>query len=174
MDSVKFLLYVLGRIGVLIAVNLFGAFTAKVLFPALASLVSGSSVAGSFFTNSTWGSFVGWAVMLIFLSVLFYDDGKRHAAYEIWNSINVTIALIMMLLVYFIPVIFRDSLHAEGKGKAFYTICYAPVLWLEEKFGMAHTSAAGLGIGIILFILFWVYVISYKIYLKKHKVLAHG
>ena len=28
--------------------------------------------------------------------------------------------------------------------KAFYTIVYAPVLWLEEKFGMAHTSAAGL------------------------------
>ena len=172
MDSVKFLLYVLGRIGVFIAVNLFGAFTARVLFPALSSFVSESSAAGKFLLNSTWGSFAGWLVMLIFLAVLFFDDGKRHAAYEIWNSINITIVLIMMLLVYFVPVIFRDSFNAEGKGKAFYTIVYAPVLWLEQKFGMAHTSAAGLGAGIILFILFWVYVISYKLYLRKHKTFA--
>lgn len=174
MDSVKFLLYVLGRIGVMIAVNLFGALTARVLFPAFASFVPASSVAGRFLTDGVNGSFVGWIVMLAFLGILFYDDGKRHAAYEIWNSINITIALIMMLLIYFVPSVFRDSLNAEGKGKAFYTIFYAPVYWLEEKFGMAHTSAAGLGIGIILFLLFCIYVISYKLYLKKHKVLAHG
>ena len=60
MDSVKFLLYVLGRIGVLIAGKSFWSVYRKVLFPALASLVSRLLKCGrEDFTNSTWGFVCG-------------------------------------------------------------------------------------------------------------------
>ena len=172
MDSVKFLLYVLKRIGIFIAVDLFGSAVAKVFVPAIASFFPATGAAKRFLTEGTGGSLVGWAVMLILLSVVFFDDGKKHTAYEIWNSINIIIALIFMFLVYFIPSVFRDSFHQESKGDVFYSIIYAPVQWLEDKFDMAYTSSAGIGIGIILFVLFVVYVVSYKIYLRKHKSLA--
>lgn len=172
MDSVKFLLYILKRIGVLIMLNFFGSAVAKVFIPALASFFPATGSVNRFLTDGVGGSFIGWLVMLVLLAILFYDDGKRHAAYEMWSSVNIIIALIMMLMVYFVPSVFRDSLNAEGKGKPFYSIVYAPVLWLEETFGMAHTSAAGLGIGMILFVLLVVYVVSYKIYVRKHKSLA--
>lgn len=169
MDSLKFLLYTLGRIGVLIMVNLFASFTGKILLPAVASFVPERSAVSQFVLNEVNCSVIAWLVLLAFMLVLFFDDGKRHAAYDIWNSINVMIVLILMLLIYFVPAVFRSSFHAEGKGKAFYSIVYFPVYWLEEKFGMAYTSAAGIGIGLILILLFAVYVISYKIYMKKHK-----
>lgn len=169
MDSLKFLLYTLGRIGVLIMVNLFAVLSGKIFIPAISSFFPDKSAISQFVLNEVNCSVMAWIIMLIFMLVLFYDDGKKHSAYDIWNSINIMILLILMLMVYFVPSIFRDSLHAEGKAKAFYSIVYFPVYWLEERFGMAYTSAAGIGIGIILVLIFCIYVFSYKIYMKKHK-----
>lgn len=173
MDSFQFLLYVLKRIGVMIMVNLLGAVTALIFVPSLATFFKeAGDKTGSvhkFLTAGTGGSMIGWCVMLVLLVWMFFDDGKKHTAYEIWSSINVTIALIMMLVVYFVPSVFQDSLHAEGKGKAFYAVFYAPVKWLEDLFKMKHTSSASVGIGIILILLFVVYIASYKLYLRKHK-----
>lgn len=173
MDSVQFLLYVLKRIGVMIMVNLLGAITALIFVPSLASFFKDTGdktgVVHRFLISDTGGSIIGWLVMLILLVWLFYDDGKKHTAYEIWSSINVTIVLIMMFIVYFVPSVFENSFHAESKGKFFYSVLYAPVKWLENKYDMAHTSAAGIGMGIILIVLFVVYVLSYKLYMRKHK-----
>ena len=169
MDSLKFLLYTLGRIGVFIMVTLFATLTGKILVPAIESFVPEKSAVSQFVLNEVNCSVIAWFVVLAFMLVLFFDDGKRHAAYDIWNSINVIIVLILILLVYFVPAIFRESFHADGKGRAFYSILYFPVYWLEENLGMAYTSAAGIGAGLILVMLFAIYVISYKLYMKKHK-----
>ncbi|MGN0602221.1 MAG: hypothetical protein ACI4I7_05875 [Oscillospiraceae bacterium] len=169
MDSLKFLLYTLGRLGIFIAVNIFAAFSGKVLLPIMSSLFPEKSAISRFLLNETCCSVVAWVIMLIFLLVLFFDDGKRHAAYDIWNSINITIVLIFMLMIYYVPTVFRDSFHAEGKGKIFYSTVYFPVYWLQEKFGMKYTSSSALGLGIILVLIFITYVVSYKIYMKKHK-----
>ena len=48
MDSLKFLLYTLGRIVVLIMVNLFASFTGKILLPAVASFVPERSAVSQF------------------------------------------------------------------------------------------------------------------------------
>ena len=169
MDSLKFLLYTLGRIGVLIAVNLLAAFTGRIFLPAISSFFPDKSALSNFFLNSTNCSVIAWLVLMGFMLVLFFDDGKRHAAYDIWNSISISIVLILMLMVYFVPAVFRNSFHAEGKGKAFYSIVYFPVYWLESKFDMKYTISAALGIGIILILMLAVYIISYKLYMKKYK-----
>lgn len=169
MDSLKFLLYTLGRIGIFIAVNLFATFTGRIIVPALSTFFPEKSAVSGLLTNQVFGSVVAWIVLLAFMLVLFFDDGKRHAAYDIWNSISITIVLILMLMVCFVPTVFRDSFHAEGKGKVFYTIGYFPVLWLREGFGMKYTSSSAVGAGIILFLMFCIYVVSYKLYMKKYK-----
>ena len=169
MDSLKFLLYTLGRIGIFIAVNLLAAFTGRIIIPALSSFVPAKSAVSSFLLNRTNGSVIAWIVLMAFMLVLFFDDGKRHAAYDIYSSISISIVLILTLMVYFVPTIFRDSFHAEGKGKAFYSIVYFPVYWLESKFNMKYTTASALGVGIILILMFVVYILSYHLYMKKYK-----
>lgn len=172
MDSLKFLLYTLARIGIMLAVSLFGVVCGKIFFPIIASLVPQSwGILNGFFTNPNWGSFTAWLVMLAFLAVLFYDDGKRQAAYESWSSVNVTITLLMMMLVYFVPAIFRDSFDTEGKGKVFYEFAYFPCRWLYEGAGLEYTLSVALGGGIILVCLFSMYTLSFKMYVKKHPVL---
>ena len=86
MEAIKFLKYILSRIGIMIVLTLFSAFAGIVLIPALVTVFpSSTSAFKSFMTNSNVDSFIGFAVMLIFFLRLFYDDGKRHAAYENWS-----------------------------------------------------------------------------------------
>ncbi len=172
MDSLKFLLYTLKSVGIMLVLNVFAVVCGRIFFPLIASFLPGSEGAlNEFFTASNSGSFVGWLVMLIFLAVLFYDDGKRHAAYEYWSSVNVTITLLFMLLIYFVPAIFRDSFASEGKGDVFYALAYFPCKWLNDGAGLEYTLSVALGIGIILVCLFLVYLIAFKLYVKKHPVI---
>ena len=139
MEEIKFLKYILSRIGIMIVLTLFSAFAGIVLIPALVTVFP------SFFLR------------------LFYDDGKRHAAYENWSWVNITIVYLLMLLVYFIPAIFRDSFSQEGKGDIFYKVLYYPCIWLNE--------GVGIGIGLLLAASYCFYLIAYKVYVHKHPVI---
>lgn len=169
MDSLKFLLYTLGRIGVLIAVLLFSTLMGIIVFPAISSFLPEKSGLSQFLLNRTAMSAVAWFIVSAFMLVLFFDDGKKHAAYEIWNSINIIIVLILMLLIYYIPSVFHDDIFENAKAKAVYNVFYFPVLWLEKGVGVKPALASSIGIGVILLLMFGVYVISYKAYNKKHK-----
>ena len=75
MEAIKFLKYILSRIGIMIVLTLFSAFAGIVLIPALVTVFpSSTSAFKSFMTNSNVDSFIGFAVMLIFFLRLFYDD----------------------------------------------------------------------------------------------------
>ncbi|MGN1113878.1 MAG: hypothetical protein ACI4RC_02010 [Oscillospiraceae bacterium] len=169
MDSLKFLLYTLGRIGVFILVNIFGAFCGKILVPVLASFVPHKSFAFQLLTGDIFGSVVAWFIVLIFMLVLFFDDGKRHAAYEIWSSINVIIPLFFMLAIYFVPTVFYDNISKKSVGNFFFSTFYEAVEWIKIRFDVDYTYASAFGLGVILLLIFAVYVISNKIYRKKHK-----
>ena len=160
MEAIKFLKYILSRIGIMIVLTLFSAFAGIVLIPALVTVFpSSTSAFKSFMTNSNVDSFIGFAVMLIFFLRLFYDDGKRHAAYENWSWVN------------FIPAIFRDSFSQEGKGDIFYKVLYYPCIWLNEGVGMNYLVSVILGIGLLLAASYCFYLIAYKVYVHKHPVI---
>ena len=172
MDSLKFLLYTLARIGLMFASLILGLLFGKLFFPILASVVPDSmSRVNDFFISSNNGSVVAWITMLVVLGIIFLDDGKRHAAYEAWSSINVTITLIFMLLIYFVPSIFRDSFDSEGRGAMFFDFFYFPCSWLNDRVGVEYTLSVALGIGIILVFCFAMYLLSFKLYVRKHPVI---
>ena len=171
MDSLKFLLYTLARIGLLIGSTAFAVFVGAAAFPALASPEGG---ARDTLMGDSLRSVVSFFVILLFLLPLFFDDGKKHAAYEIWSSVNITLTLIFMVMVCFVPSIFRDSFEPDGKANAFYEFAYFPYVWLSKGFGLDFVVSVLLGLGLIAGILFGAYLLSFKRYVKKHPVILGG
>ena len=79
--------------------------------------------------------------------------------------------MILVGMFYFIPAIFRDSFHAEGKGDIFYMVLYYPAGWLIDLFDDNYIIGIMFSILVMLGTAFAAYVISYKNYVKKHPVL---
>lgn len=172
-DWLRFVVgYTITRLGLLLALVLFGAFTGAVLFPSLVTFLPYSMVGvKNFFTQPDVKSLVGTVVICLFLIWVFFDDGKKHTAYEEWSLTTILAVLILVGMFYFIPAIFRDSFHAEGKGDIFYMVLYYPAGWLIDLFGDNYIIGIMFSILVMLGTAFAAYVISYKNYVKKHPVL---
>lgn len=172
-DWLRFVVgYTITRLGLLLALVLFGAFTGAVLFPSLVTFLPYSMVGvKNFFTQPDVKSLVGTVVICLFLIWVFFDDGKKHTAYEEWSLTTILTVLILVGLFYFIPAIFRDSFHAEGKGDIFYMVLYYPAEWLIDLFDDNYIIGIMFSILVMLGTAFAAYVISYKNYVKKHPVL---
>ncbi|MBR6873237.1 MAG: hypothetical protein IKN17_07000 [Ruminococcus sp.] len=173
MDSTKFLLYTLGRIALIVAVSAFAVLVSDIIWPALGTLLPEGSFRDAFLGENL-RSVVAFVVILAFLLPLFYDDGKKHAAYEIWSSVNVTLTLIFMFMVCFVPSIFRDSFEQSGEASVFYNFAYFPYLWLRNKAGLDFIVSVLVGLLMILGLLFGIYVFSFKRYAKLHPVILGG
>lgn len=172
MDLLDTLLYTLARIGLMIMLILLGAFVGEILFPGIATFLP-SSMMGfkNFITDDTVQSVIAMFIVMIFFLWVFYDDGKRHSAYENWNIVNIFIVLILMLMIYFVPAIFRESFHSEGKAEVFFLIWYYPCLWLSSKQSLGYMTGVLLAELIMIASAFAAYFAAYKIYVKKHPVL---
>lgn len=169
MDLLRTLLYTLGRIGLLIMLVLFGAFMGEILFPAATSFLPSSMIGlKEFMINDTVQSAVALIVVCLFFIWVFYDDGKRHSAYEDWSVVNILIVLMVMLVIYFIPAIFRDSFTSEGRADVFYMIFYYPCtcFMTEEK----DNFLIGILISTLIMIAcaFSSYTAAFVRYMKKH------
>lgn len=173
MDSLKFLLYTLARIGLLIAVTAFAVFVGDVAYPALVSLLPEGSTRDTMM-NEILRSVVAFVIILSFLLPLFFDDGKKHAAYEIWSSVNITLTLIFMVMVCFVPSIFRDSFEPDGKANAFFAFAYFPHLWLQKTLGLDFVVSVLIGLVLIAGISYAAYLFSFKRYAKLHPVILGG
>jgi len=172
-DWLRFVVgYTITRLGLLLALVLFGAFTGAVLFPSLVTFLPYSMVGvKNFFTQPDVKSLVGTVVICLFLIWVFFDDGKKHTAYEEWSLTTILAVLILVGMFYFIPAIFRDSFHAEGKGDIFYMVLYYPAGWLIDLLDDNYIIGIMFSILVMLGTAFAAYVISYKNYVKKHPVL---
>lgn len=172
-DWLRFVVgYTISRLGLLLALVLFGAFTGAVLFPSLVTFLPYSMVGvKNFFTQPDVKSVVGTVVICLFLIWVFFDDGRKHTAYEEWSLTTIFTVLILVGMFYFIPAIFRDSFHAEGKGDIFYMVLYYPAGWLIDLFNDNYIIGIIFSILVMLGTAFAAYVISYKSYVKKHPVL---
>ncbi len=172
MDSLKMLIYIAARIGLMILLCVFGAFIGVILFPAICSVMPGSwEGIKHFMTDSTNMSIISFAVTTIIMVRLFYNDGKLHSAYEEWSSVMISTVLLFMLFIYFVPAIFYESFNAEGKGKVFYLVLYYVSQWLRDMGEMPYTVSVLIGMGMTLFLCFAAYIIAFRIYIKKHPVI---
>lgn len=173
MDSLKFLLYTLGRIGLMIVSTALAAFVGFIAIPVLITMLPDSSIRNTLLEDTT-RSAAAFAVFLITQLVVFIDDGKRHAAYEIWSSINITITLFFLVLVSFAPTIFRDTFEPHGKAEAFYKIAYFPFLCFENGLGMQFVTSVLCGV-IASCVCFYVgYLLAFKHYAKVHPYIIGG
>lgn len=176
MDFLQFVvLYTVTRLGVFLALVIFGAFTGKILVPAIVTFMPYKWLpVKEFLTDSTVSSVVAAAVVCLILSWVLYDDARKHTAYDIWdyeniaNSTGVASSLIIDFMIYFVPAIFRDSFHEEGRAHVFYLVLYYPCSWACELAGN-YLVGVLLGSAAILGLAFAVYVLSFKKYVKKHK-----
>lgn len=172
-DWLRFVVtYTAARLGLLLALVLLGAFAGSVLFPSLVTFLPRSMEAvKDFMTETDVRSVIGTAVICLLLVWVFYDDARKHTAYDEWSMTTILTVLILVGLLYFIPAIFRDSFHAEGKAEFLYTVLYYPAGWVV---GLCSDNYLVGVLGSILVMLgsaFAAYVVSYKIYVKKHPVL---
>jgi len=169
MDLLQTLIYTLARIGLFIMLVLLGAFVGEILFPSAVSFLPYSAISfKEFITDNTVQSVTAMVIVCLFFIWVFYDDGKRHAAYESWSMVNITIVMLIMLFVYFIPAIFRDSFHGEGKADVFYMVLYYPCSWAVDKLGGNYLSGIVAATLVMLAAAFAAYFISYRLYVKKH------
>ncbi len=200
MDSFKAMLYTFARLGLLFLLDLFGMFCGAVLFPCIATLIPASSGDGAtkkgqltvsglkaFFTDPIVGSVIGFVIMTAILVFIFYDDGKKHAAYEEWSWENILVVLVILLLAAFVPAIFRESFKESATMTVFYNGLYYPLSWLCDGvgtgltrtyrdevsggFGLPYTVAVLVGNGIQLGLCFAAYVFSFMLYVKRHPVI---
>ena len=172
-DWLRFIVvYTLARLGLLLALVLFGAFTGAVLFPSLVTFLPYSMVGvKNFLTQPNVGSVIGTVVICLFLIWVFFDDGRKHTAYEEWSMTTILTVLILVGMFYYIPAIFRDSFSAEGKGEIFYKVLYYPAGWVISVLGGDYMTGVLGSMLLLMGTALVTYVVSYKMYVKKHPVL---
>ena len=173
MDLLDTLLYTLARMGLMLMLVLFSAFAGEVLLPSVATFLPYSALSfKEFITDPTVCSAAGMIIICLIFIWVFYDDGKRHTAYENWSVVNILTVLLVMLIIYFVPAIFRDSFHSEGKAEVFYMVLYYPAGWISRKLGAQFLSAVTISSVMMLATAFIAYFTAYKIYTKKHPSLS--
>ncbi len=175
-DWLRFIVvYTLARLGLLLALVLFGAFTGAVLLPSLVTFLPYSMVGvKNFLTQPNVGSVIGTVVICLFLIWVFFDDGRKHTAYEEWSMTTILTVLILVGMFYYIPAIFRDSFSAEGKGEIFYKVLYYPAGWVISALGGDYMTGVLGSMLLLMGTALVTYVVSYKMYVKKHPVLLSG
>lgn len=174
MDLLDTIIYTAARIALMLGLVLLGAFVGELAIPALATFLPYSALSvKEFIINDTVDSVAAMVLVCIIFIWIFYDDGRKHTAYENWSAVNISIVLLLMLAAYFIPGIFRDSFHQEGKADVFYRILYYPVGWLIER-SSGYLMGVLLGAIIMLSAALAAYVAAFKRYIKKHPVLAQA
>jgi hypothetical protein len=157
------------RIVLLFATNAFGLLCGKGLLWVVSSVLPAKwDGAKTMLINDKCGSIVAAVAMTAMLALVFLDDGRKHAAYEDWDALMVSVTEIIMLLIYFVPMIFYNENDITKAMKTCYYIFYFPCRWLMLFFGCDIKTAAVIGIAIILAVQLVLYLISYYSYKKKH------
>ncbi len=176
-DSAKTLLYVLGRIGLYIALSLFGLLVGSTF---LAGIIS---TAGSFlaefistvfsiepklefeiYENNVLLSFISWFIMACLLIAVYADDAKRHTAYRTYNPILIACTTILSSAIYYLPAVITRYL--EPKEANWLKSIFYNFEWLVSISENVEIYAMiGSVISVVICII--PYLVARKIYLKK-------
>lgn len=168
MDYSEGVKYYFMRLLLLLGTDAVGLVLGKGTLWVVSSILPLSEDVQKFLVSDTVGSFAAAIIMLILLGMVFYDDGKSHAAYDSMDFTYVLTVMLLLVGVYFIPVIFYNPADITRAVSTAYDLFYYPCRWVREIFGADIKTSVAVGIGVIYIILFVIYQISYTRYRKKH------
>lgn len=161
-DSLRTLLYSLARFGLFWLINIFAMIIGKT---AILGVVGTFVPRLHLYDNPELLSFISWLIPAWLLTWLFWDDGKRHTAYGLYNPTIVTTVLLITGIVYYAPVFLME--YADNK-LALSTLdsIYFPCYWLSVVSDDAQVYGL-LGVAILVVMSIASYLLSHKYYVKK-------
>lgn len=151
-DVLRDILYGIARFAVLCAVTIFASFiTGTVVLAAIGNIFyNEGSVA-----DEAYLSVIANAILILSMCALFFDDGKRHAAYSRHDTITVSITCILCMAVYFSPIMFLKYAEDDRVLKL-YEWFYLPQEWVcslvgDKVYGVLLSSIAMAVIFIVMY-----------------------
>lgn len=162
-DSLRTILYGWARLGLYWLISVFASIIGKT---AVLGVVGTLLPRLALYDNPETLAFISWLIVLAFLIPLFWDDGRRHTAYGLYNPVAVTITLILTGITYYAPVFLID--YAEDlAAKASLLTLYFTDSWLSVLNDDPQIYALiGTVINIVLALL--AYFIANKVYRGKY------
>lgn len=165
-DGVKYYFF---RLLLLFGTNAIGLVLGKAVFWVIASVLPFAvDPLKQFLVSDVTGSIAASAVMILLLGLVFHDDAKKHAAYDDMDMILVTVVLILLMAVYFVPIIFYNPSDITRLWSTVYYMFYYPCRWVIELTGAQLGVAAIIGMAVILGAQFVIYQMTYVNYKRKH------
>ncbi len=165
----KGLFYTISRVLMLILINVFASVISTTLFAWILNLIipsfNASNIKERIFSSGIW-SLLAWCVIIVMLVILFYNDGKKHSAYGMFDTFTICIAAVFMFLVYFVPILFIEE--ASDNVLLVFEGFYFPCKWLLSAFGNDYMLAVMIGIIPPIVLAVASYGISHFIYKKRH------
>lgn len=169
MSYSKGLFYTISRVFMLLLINVFASIVSTTLFAWILNLIipsfKASNIKERIFSSGIW-SILAWCVIIVMLVILFYNDGKKHSAYGIFDIFTICIASVFMFVIYFVPILFIDK--AEDNVLLVFEGFYFPCKWLLSAFGNDYMIAVMIGIIPPIILAAASYCISHIIYQKRH------
>lgn len=162
-DSLRNMLYALSRFGLFWLVNIFGVIIGKT---AILGAVGTFIPRLQLYDNPELLSLISWLIPSVMLIALFADDAKRHTAYQRYNSILVSMTIILTCAVYYIPAIVIGYI-TDPKTASFLKELYFTAYWMSLAFGDNVEVYALIDTVIKALICIVSYMLARKIYLKK-------
>lgn len=165
----KGLFYTISRVLMLLLINVFASVVSTTLFAWVLNLIipsfKTSNIKERIFSSGIW-SILAWCVIIAILVILFYNDGKRHSAYGMFDIFTISIASVFMFVIYFVPILFIDN--AKDNVLLVFEGFYFPCKWLLSAFGNDYMIAVMIGIIPPIVLAAASYCISHIIYQKRH------
>ena len=161
-DSLQTMLYGWARFGLFWLVCIFSSIIGKT---AVLGIVGTLIPRLMLYDNPILLSFLSWLIVLAFLVPLFWDDGKRHTAYGTYNSVIVTIIMLLTAVVFYAPVFILEYME-DKKVVATIEGLYFTDFWLSP-IGSDPQIYALLGTALTVIICIAVYCLSHIYYRGK-------
>lgn len=165
----KGLFYTISRVLMLFLINIFASVISTTLFAWVLNLIIPSfdaySIKARIFSSGIW-SFLAWCVIILMLVILFYNDGKKHSAYGMFDMFTICIAAVFMFVIYFVPILFIDK--AKDNVLLAFEGFYFPCKWLLSAFDNDYMITVMIGIIPPIALAVASYYISHFVYGKRH------
>lgn len=110
-------------------------------------------------------SFVAWLVTAVMMCIVFWEDGRKNTAYQIFDMFFAAICFAVIFMIYFAPVIFIEN--AGDIFKILLTHYFTTCDWLRTE-QLGYTTAAALSALMTVAPVAAAYMISHAVYVRKH------